>query len=862
MRYYLYRILISLLISGSFPFVVSSQITDIIIINELPVIDISDSSLSKHSITSCFDGSLAYKKRYTATDYGVYNHPLEFLKGKLPALFISSQSGSPGSDYTISSMGFNSVQGYTNATILLNGLPIDNFLKFINYQDIESYSSLFDDLKYPQFSGSDANGLLPIKTKGTEDEFHLFCSFKSALSWLPQQVDVLSGDEFRSILNQIYSEHPEILAMAGNSSTNWQKEITRKGFTHDAYISTDFKKGKFPMRFSYGNSKTEGIIRNSDLTKNTFSFKMDPSFLKGNLMTELNLLYTDYNENKVDDNAFNSAIFFAPSSPVRDNNSFGNYFAWNSDNGTTEPVPKNPVALINQLHNNEKASFLDAGLTLEYDFNKIEGLTVGINSSLINLTQNQTITLDTLASWYTSSWKNIQFQTKTLKAFLNPFVRFEKPYQEDSYHLSIEAGYYNHFDKTEKFNRINGKSLSYLSYSEMSAYTTASIRYHNLYSLQTKLTIENSPWFYTSTFIYPALSGIWNIGEEKFMDGCNFLTDLTLYSTYSISSNSPLSQFEQVVIPANLNPSRTRKFNTGLNGVIENIRLGFSINYYNNFNQNVYFTRTNYIQGGYEEELINSFSMRNSGLILSLMFKNMLRGNIRYDIRLSLNYNKNRITDFNELPGINVLFDYNSRYTFPPEIYYEGEKINSLCLLQQQYDEDGKPVEGSYKLDGVEIAGMKTAYRTDRSALPNIIAGINGTLTYKDWEFMFSGRFIAGNYVYNRLNANSVYSVIEFPGLYLNNLTTDINNTEFYNQQFYSDYYLQNASFFRMDLIGLGYTFNNIKNKGYNLKITSALQNAFTITKYSGIDPEVDSGEDKGAYPRARTFALGVVFEY
>lgn len=858
MRYYRYLILVSWLISVCFPFIVFSQTTDTLIIKELSGVEISETGITR----TTFDPGIVTKIRYTASDYGIYNHPLQFVQGKLPALYITSLSGSAGTDYSISSMGFNSVKGNTNTKILLNRLPIDNYLKFINYQDIDIYSTHFDDLKYSQFSGSDANGLLTIKTKGTEDEFHLFCSFKSALSWLPQEVDVLSGDEFRNLLNQQFSTHPEILTLAGNSSTNWQKEITGKGFTHDAYIAAELKKGKFPMRFSYGNSKTAGIIRNSDLTKNTFSFKMDPSFLKGNLMTEFNLLYTDYNENKVDENAFTSAIFFAPSSPVFADNSFGNYFAWNNDKGTANQMQRNPVALINQLQNNEKASFLDAGLTLEYDFNKIEGLTVGINSSLINLTQNQTITLDTLASWYTSAWKDVQLQTKILKAFLNPFLRFEKPFKEESYHLNIETGYYDHFDKTENFNRINGKSLSYLSYSEMSAYTFASVRYQDLYTFQVKLTVDNSPWFRNSTFLYPAFSGIWNIGNEKFMEDCNSLTDLVLYSTYSISSNSALSQFEMFIIPEILDPSKTRKLNTGINGNIENLRLKFSINYYNNFSQKVYFTRTNYIQGGYEEELINSFSMRNSGLILSLIYSDMLQRNISYDIRLSLNYNKNRITDFDDLQGINVIYAYGTEYPFPPMICYSGVSINSYCLEQQKYDSNGKPVEGEYEEDGAVIDGTKTDFRIDRSAHPDFIAGINGNLHYKDFEFLFSGRFIAGNYVYNRLNALSVYTDMHSTDNYLRNLTTDIYNTGFYNEQFYSDYYLENASFFKMDLIGLGYSFDNIRNKGYNLKFTASLQNAFTITNYSGIDPEVASGEDKGAYPRARTLSLGVIFEY
>lgn len=859
MIFYIHRRLLILYFSIGFIIAGYSQKVDLLLPRERPEADINDTVQKKNGnsenlINVC-------KFRFTGTDFGIYNHPLEFLKGKLPALYISSLSGSPGSDYSINSMGFNSVKGNTNASILLNGLPIDNYLKFINYQDIDNYSTQFDDIKYPQFSGTDANGLLLINSKSADKDCHLFFSLKSAISWLPKQVDVLNGDEYRNLLNEHYADEPEVLKMAGNSSTNWQKEITRTALSHDAFIELLGSKGKFPMRFSYGNSITRGIIRNSDLTKNTVSYSLTPSFSDKHLRTVLNLFFTDYNENHVAEEAFTSAIFFAPSSPVYQENPFGNYFAWQNDKGEINRLQKNPVALINQLKTNERSSYFSGFLKLEYSFMNIEGLSAGINTAIAHLTQNQNVTLDTTASWYTSAWKDVRLRDKTFRIYTNPYIKYERSFKDDKFKMIIETGFFDHYGQNQTFNRMTGISVSDLSYNEMSAYASASLKHTESFDLKAKLTIYDNPWLQNSTQFYPGISGYWSFGEEKFMDWCNIFSQLSLTSSYSFSGNSPYTQSNSNIIPENLKPAITRNFNTGLAALFEDLPLSLFLDYYILSDKGIYFTRDNYAQGNYEERIINSFSMRNSGLIFNLVFRRLSFPALNYDLRLSVNYNRNRITDFNYLPGIDVIYEYDDEFPFPPLIYYTGNKISAFSVLKQKYDTNGKPLENEYETEGAVIDGIKTAYWIDRSTKPDWIAGINGNIRYKGFEFNFSGRFCLGNYVYNRLNAQSVYNAIDVSGMYLRNLTADITITGFQNLQFYSDYYVENASYFKMDVLGFGYEIKNPANKDYSLKFTLTLQNAFTVTKYTGMDPEVTDGFDTGLYPRARIFTLGAIFD-
>ncbi len=137
--------------------------------------------------------------------------------------------------------------------------------------------------------------------------------------------------------------------------------------------------------------------------------------------------------------------------------------------------------------------------------------------------------------------------------------------------------------------------------------------------------------------------------------------------------------------------------------------------------------------------------------------------------------------------------------------------------------------------------------------------GLSSSLQYKNFDASFSARVNLGNYVYNnvaaeRANYNSLYNQSGF----FNNLPTLVNDTKFNTPQYWSDYYVENASFFRLDNISVGYSFNELMNDKLDARFTFTVQNAFVISKYSGQDPEVDGGIDNNFYPRARTFVLGV----
>jgi iron complex outermembrane receptor protein len=176
------------------------------------------------------------------------------------------------------------------------------------------------------------------------------------------------------------------------------------------------------------------------------------------------------------------------------------------------------------------------------------------------------------------------------------------------------------------------------------------------------------------------------------------------------------------------------------------------------------------------------------------------------------------------------------------------------------YDAEGIPIEGMY----VDRNGDGEVTDEDRyhykDANPEFYFGISSSLSYKNWELFFSGRANFGNYMYNNVSSeNGVYQrLYRAEGPYLSNVTSDVTEIGFVAPQYLSDYFIQEASFFKMDVISLSYLLEDLINKKLDLRISATVNNAFTITNYSGIDPEINSGIDNRIYPRPRVYALGI----
>jgi iron complex outermembrane receptor protein len=167
------------------------------------------------------------------------------------------------------------------------------------------------------------------------------------------------------------------------------------------------------------------------------------------------------------------------------------------------------------------------------------------------------------------------------------------------------------------------------------------------------------------------------------------------------------------------------------------------------------------------------------------------------------------------------------------------------------------PIEGLY-VDRTGNGGTVTSNNLNKyhykKPAPDVTLGINSRVAYKQFDFSFSGRANIGNYVYNNVASGALYSTVYNQSGFFNNIPRQSENAKFTNTQYFSDFYIENASFFKMDNMSAGYNFENF----LKARLSLTVQNAFTITKYKGLDPEVDGGIDNNFYPRPRVFVLGV----
>ena len=184
-------------------------------------------------------------------------------------------------------------------------------------------------------------------------------------------------------------------------------------------------------------------------------------------------------------------------------------------------------------------------------------------------------------------------------------------------------------------------------------------------------------------------------------------------------------------------------------------------------------------------------------------------------------------------------------------------------VYKQKYDADGKPVQNEFvDLDGDGTITESDRYMSGKSPAPKFFYGLNLKVSYRNWDFGLNGHGSAGTWVFNDFaSANSTASLDLNSGS-LPNQAQLVKTTGFTapnsGAQWYSDYFLENASFFRLDDMNLGYTFRNVGAWGSDIRLAFSTQNVFVLTKYSGMDPEVisENGIDNTIWPRSRTYSL------
>jgi iron complex outermembrane receptor protein len=270
----------------------------------------------------------------------------------------------------------------------------------------------------------------------------------------------------------------------------------------------------------------------------------------------------------------------------------------------------------------------------------------------------------------------------------------------------------------------------------------------------------------------------------------------------------------------------------------------------------------------------NVGNMVNKGVEFTINTIPVQTTDFTWNLGFNVTYNESKIT--------NLLKQTDASFKGIPVSSIQGATGNNIgkfavdyapytfFVYKQIYDKQGAPIEGLFEdinRDGQINDADRYFYK---KPAPDFMFGVNTSFTYKKWSMGMVGHAMIGNYLYNNFAANSsTLRALKNPLLYVQNVSADYLNAKFTNMQYLSDYYIENASFFRLDNINFGYNAGKIfKNRESQLRITASVQNVLVITNYSGLDPEYNPsdltrvGVDNVIYPRPRIFSIGFNLDF
>ncbi len=847
------------------------------------------------------------------------SNPAALVTGKIAGVQITPGGGAPGEGPTIRIRGGSSLSASNSPLYVIDGVPLEGTgvsgqrsgLTTINSTDIETFTVLKDASATAIYGSRASNGVIIITTKkGRKGEgLHVNYNGFTSLSVKSGENDILSADEFRkAVIDEkgADSEAAKLLDMYPGVKTNWQDEIFEPALSTDHNVSLTGNIQNMPFRASVGYTNENGILKTTGMERGTATLGFNPSFFEDHLRFNLNLKGMLMKNNFGNQGAIGSAVSFDPTKPVDSGSSkYGGYFTWLQPNGDPNTLaPSNPVALL-MLHRDEsnvKRSIgnlqtdyrfhflpeLNATLNLGYDISYGEGTVVETNDAPWTIANDGGYFRE-----YTQDKKN---------TLLDFYLNYVKDIESINSKIDVMGGYsWQHFWKEDYSFATNGSGSEIISpkYSDptesylVSFFGRLNYTFMERYLLTVTVRQDGTSRFSPDTRwgTFPSAALAWQIKDEPWLANAKNLSDLKLRLGYGITGQQNISNNDYPYLPrytlsadnaryqfgdefvytfrpegydANIKWEETVTYNIGLDyGFIDNRISGAIDVYYRQTNDLINFIPVPAGTNLTNQILTNVGNMKNNGVEFSINAIPVSKPDISWEIGFNATYQNTEITKLTATDDPSYLGVFTGGISGAVgnmiQIHTVGYPPNSFFVYEQVYDENQKPIQGLYvdrNGDG-QITG-DDRYRYKKAA-PDVFMGFNTKLFYKKWDFGLNGRINIGNYVYNNnWSAGGYLGNLYWSTGYMNNIPVNALDTRFQNPQYFSDYYIKDASFLRVDNINLGYTLRNFYNENMSARFYLSAQNVFVITKYEGLDPEVFSGIDNNIYPRPRIFMMGV----
>jgi TonB-linked SusC/RagA family outer membrane protein len=839
----------------------------------------------------------------------------DLLIGKSAGVVITNAGGAPGAGATIRIRGGSSLRASNDPLIIIDGVPIDNsningsanMLAFVNPNDIETMTVLKDASATAIYGSRASNGVIIITTKKGKVGSPMKITYDGSTSMASaiKFVDVYTGDEIRQLAND--STKTALFASGisklDSANTDWQKEIFRTAITRDHNLSVSGAFKTLPYRVSVGYTDQQGTMKNTGMQRLTGSVNLEPTFFKNDLKVSINAKGMNTNYNFGDAGALGSAINMDPTKNVYDTTDAGGYFQWVNE-GASLGTP-NPVEQLMEVDNKSIVQRVIGNIQLDYRVRFFPDLRANLNLATDYTESNghnnrPKTSPGTLTGTY---WGRLSdYSAKNKNNLLDFYLNYTKDLSQINSKIDATAGYsWQHFEReSNNFTRGNYDAThpyqkpdssftpteSYL----VSFFGRVNYTFSSRYLLTFTIRDDGSSRFAEGNRwgLFPSAAFAWKIKEESFMKNAEGISDLKLrlgwgitgqqdipggdypaMATYVMAQNAFYYPIGGVFLPT-LRPNpydphikweETTTQNLGLDFGFMKDRITGSLDIYKRTTKDLINEVTVPTGSNFSNKLVTNIgSLENKGTELSLNFIPVSQKDVFLTLGFNFTYNQNKITKLlisNDPNYIGQL--YSDGFTGTKQVSRVGYPVKSYLLNKQVYNTNGEPIEGLY----VDLSGKGGIVNGDnedkyiyKNPAPDYVMGFSGRFNYKNLDLSFSTRANIGNYVFNQIAAGASYDQMYQIG-YWRNQPTYLSDSKFVKRQFTSDYFVHNASFFKLDNLSAGYRFDNIINK-LSARISVTVQNLMTVTKYEGIDPEVDGGIDNNFYPRPRTYMLGL----
>ena len=801
-----------------------------------------------------------------------------------------------------------------------------NLLNTINPNDIESISVLKDASATALYGSRASNGVLIITTKkGAAGKVRFNFNTRASIGQVAKKVAVLTGDQVRQIINAdaAATGNNTYKNLLGAANTDWQDVIYQKAFGTDNNLSASGTYANVPYRVSLGYLTQDGILKTDHFNRLSSSLNLSPKFFTNHLTANIAAKFSRTGNRFADGGAVGNAINFDPTQPVYAKNRFGGYYEWLQANGLPIDLSnRNPLALLELRDNRSNVNRFIGNVQLDYKLHFLPDLHVLLNLGMDHIHgEGHDFQDSAMATVYKTGGYRVPFYQQTQKntlADLSLTYAKELPSLKSKFDVLLLHSYQAFETDVYNYPAFSYRAVADPAHPERKDTIATSIptfptdkpQYRlesylgrinmtiaNNFLLTGSLRRDASSKFAPENRVgyFPAAAAAVKLRELVFAN-VRPVSDLKLRFSwgqtgqqnigdyygylprYSRSTSTAQYQFGNTFYSF-LRPGaydRNRKWETttttnlGLDFGFFSNRITGSVDIYQKKTKDLLSVIPVAPGTNFDIQLLtNVGNMENRGLEFTLNTNIVRSKDFSWDLNFNATFNETKITNLLQYPdptfkGIDVSgISGGTGNTIGK--FVVGQAPYSFFVYKQIYDKSNRPIDGLYEdvnRDGKVDDNDRYLYK---KPAPDALIGASTQVSYKKLTLSSAAHGSFGNYLYNNYFSNAgVLRAVKNPLNFIGNATVNYLESGFVNNQYLTDYYIENASFFRLDHISVDYNLGRLTKSISNIRVGASVQNVLVITKYKGLDPEnsSDSGIDNNIYPRPRTYSLSVNLDF